>query len=147
MIDMGMIGIGRRETQEKCTVCEKTFPEDELELTPYDKTKTVELMCKVCRRNRPALEVPLKAKKPEDENIIITEKKPNIKKELVNQEASPLQKKSECSCAKFPMCRAVRATQAWDEFSNRETKAFFVGAGFDFYKIDFCPFCGKSLYK
>jgi len=35
---MGMIGIGRRESQEKCTVCEKTFPEDELELTPYSKT-------------------------------------------------------------------------------------------------------------
>lgn len=145
---MGVIGSGRRETQEKCVVCNKTFPEDQLELSPYEKTKTVELMCKICRRiSNPTPEVSVKTKKPKDENKIITEKKPNIKKELVNEGATTLQEKSQCKCAKFPMCKAVRATQAWDEFSNMEVKAFFIGAGFDFYKISFCPFCGEGLYK
>jgi len=145
---MGVIGSGRRETQEKCVICNKTFPEDQLELSPYEKTKTVELMCKRCRIiSKPTPDVPVKTNKTEDENKIITEKKPNIKKELVNEGASPLQEKSQCKCAKFPMCKAVRATQAWDEFSNMEVKAFFIGAGFDFYKISFCPFCGEGLYK
>lgn len=145
---MGVVGSRRRETQEKCAVCEKTFSEDQLELTPYTKTNTVELMCKICREvSKPVSDVPVKTNKPEDENVIVTEKKPNIKKELVNEGASPLQEKSQCACAKFPMCRAVRATQAWDEFSNMEVKAFFIGAGFDFYKISFCPFCGEGLYK
>ena len=149
MIVMGVaIGSGRRDVQEKCTLCQKTFPEDQLELAPYPKTKTVELMCKICRRmSKPAPEVPVKTSKPEDGNQIIIEKKPNNQKDLVNEETQTLQKKSNCACAKFPMCKAIRATQAWDEFSNREVKAFFVGAGFDFYKISFCPFCGEGLYK
>lgn len=148
MIVMGMIGSGRRVTQEKCAICDKTFPEDQLELTPYKKTKTVELMCKICRRmSKPAPEIPVKTSKPKDENVIITEKKTNKLKEIVNSQAEPLNKKSQCTCAKFPMCKAIRATQAWDEFSNMEVKAFFVGAGFDFYKISFCPFCGNKLYK
>ena len=145
---MGVVGSRRREIQEKCAVCEKTFSEDKLELTPYTKTCTVELMCKICRDiSKPVSDVTVKTNKPKDENVIVTEKKPNIKKELVNEGAHPLQEKSQCTCAKFPMCRAVRATQAWDEFSNMEVKAFFIGAGFDFYKISFCPFCGEGLYK
>jgi len=37
VIVMGMIGSGRRVVQEKCAICDKTFPEDQLELTPYKK--------------------------------------------------------------------------------------------------------------
>jgi len=144
---MGLvIGAGRRKLNEKCVICEKTFPEDELVLEPYNKTKTLELMCKNCKAGA-SKEISLTTEKQPDKNKIKTEKKQNKIKELVNEEAETLDKKSTCQCAKFPMCKAIRATQAWDEFSNKEIKAFFVGAGFDFHKIDFCPFCGESLYK
>ncbi len=147
---MGIIGAHRRKLNEKCVVCEKTFPEDELELKPYEKTSTLELMCINCSAGNTAStldDVRVKSNKQEDKNKIKTKKKKNKIKEIVNEEAEPIEKKSTCQCAKFPLCKGIRATQAWDEFSNKEIKAFFVGAGFDFYKIDFCPFCGKGLYK
>jgi len=148
---MGLvIGAGRRKLNEKCVVCEKTFPEDELELKAYDKTKTLELMCINCSPTNKAStldDVKINSKKQKDKNKIKTKKKRNKIKELVNEEAEPIEKESTCKCAKFPMSKAIRATQAWDEFSNKEIKAFFIGAGFDFYKIDFCPFCGEGLYK
>ena len=147
---MGVIGANKNIHQEKCVVCEKTFIEDELELKPYEKTSTLELMCNGCSAGNTASsldDVRVNSKKQPDKNKIKTKKKRNKIKEIVNEEAEPIEKKSTCSCAKFPMCKAVRATQAWDEFSNKEIKAFFVGAGFDFYKIEFCPFCGKGLYK
>ncbi len=143
---MGIIGAHRRKLNEKCVICEKTFSEDELELQPYNKTKTLELMCKNCKAGIKE-EVEITSEKQPDKNKIKTEKKQNKIKEIVNEEAEPIEKKSKCQCAKFPLCKGIRATQAWDEFSNKEIKAFFVGAGFDFYKIDFCPFCGKGLYK
>jgi len=141
-----VIGSGRRKLNEKCVICEKTFPEDELVLEPYNKTKTLELMCKNCKTGVQE-EVKLTSEKQPDKNKITTKKKKNKIKEIVNEEAEEMGEKSTCMCAKFPMCKAIRATQAWDEFSNKEIKAFFVGAGFDFFKIDFCPFCGESLYK
>ncbi len=147
---MGMIGANKNLHQEKCVVCEKTFLEDELELKPYEKTSTLELMCKRCLPSNKASsldDVRINTGKQKDKNKIKTKKKRNKIKEIVNEEAEPIKKKSKCSCAKFPMSKAIRATQAWDEFSNKEIKAFFIGAGFDFYKIDFCPFCGQSLYK
>jgi len=150
VINMGMIGANKSQSQEKCVVCEKTFLEDELELKPYDKTKTLELMCSKCSPIHKAStldDVRVNTGKQEDKPKIKTKKKRNKIKEIVNEQAEPLKEKSTCSCAKFPMSKAIRATQAWDEFSNKEIKAFFVGAGFDFYKIDFCPFCGESLYK
>jgi len=71
VIVMGMIGSGRRIIQQKCAICAKTFPEDQLELTPYKKTKTVELMCKICRRmSKPAPEVPVKTSKQKDHPLI-----------------------------------------------------------------------------
>jgi len=150
VINMGMIGANKNTHQEKCVVCEKTFLEDELELKPYEKTSTLELMCRKCLPSNKASsldDVRISSNKQKDKNKIKTKKKPNKIKEIVNEEAEPIKKKSKCSCAKFPMSKAIRATQAWDEFSNKEIKAFFIGAGFDFYKIDFCPFCGQSLYK
>lgn len=146
MNTMGIIGINKSNSVEKCVVCQKTFPEDELELEPYNKTKTLELMCIGCKSGAKA-DLDLTAEKQSDKNEIKTEKKPNEIKEIVNEQAEPMKKDSICACAKFPMSKAIRATQAWDEFSNREVKAFFIGAGFDFYKINFCPFCGKGLYK
>lgn len=147
---MGQIGANRRNIQEKCIVCEKTFPEDELELHPYDKTEKIELMCNHCSGTNKAStldDVRINSKKQKDKNKIKTKKKPNKIKNIVNEEAEPVKPTTTCSCAKFPLCKAMRATQAWDEFSNKEIRAYFVGAGFDFYKIDFCPFCGQSLYK
>lgn len=148
---MGLvIGAGRRQLNEKCIICENTFPEDELELLPCAKTGTIELMCNSCSQTNkaPTLDdVKINTNKQKDKNKIKTKKKRNKIKELVNEEAEPIEKKSTCKCAKFPMSKAIRATQAWDEFSNKEIKAFFIGAGFDFYKIEFCPFCGKGLYK
>ncbi len=146
MNTMRNVGANRRVGQEKCVICEKTFSEDELELEPYNKTKTLELMCNECKSGVKA-EVPLTSEKQPDKNKIKIEKKPNKLKEIVNEQAEPIEKKSTCKCARFPMSKAIRATQAWDEFSNKEIKAFFIGEGFDFYKIDFCPFCGKGLYK
>jgi len=143
---MGMIGANRNIGQEKCVICEKTFPEDQLELEPYNKTKTLELMCDKCKGSTNK-EIKISTKKHDDKDKIVTEKKSNEIKEIVNEQAEPIKKKSKCQCAKFPMSKAIRATQAWDEFSNKEIKAFFIGAGFDFYKIDFCPFCGEGLYK
>lgn len=127
-------------------ICNKTFPEDQLELEPYNKTKTLELMCNKCKGSVNK-ELEISTEKHVDKDKIVTKKKPNEIKEIVNEQAEPIKEKSQCKCAKFPMCKAIRATQAWDEFSNMEVKAFFVGAGFDFYKISFCPFCGKGLYK
>ena len=147
---MGQIGANRRNLQLKCIVCEKTFLEDELELKPYDKTKTLELMCQTCIPANKAStldDVRINTKKQKDKNKIKTKKKSNKIKDIVNEEAEPVKPTTTCSCAKFPLCKAMRATQAWDEFSNKEIRAYFVGAGFDFYKIDFCPFCGQSLYK
>lgn len=146
MNTMGVIGANRTKNVEKCIVCENTFPEDQLELEPYNKTKTLELMCIGCKSNAKA-ELDLTSEKQSDKNKIKTKKKPNEIKEIVNEQAEPMKEISTCKCAKFPMCKAIRATQAWDEFSNREVKAFFVGAEADFYKINFCPFCGKGLYK
>lgn len=146
---MGLIGAGRIERQEKCAVCQKTFLEDELELHPYPKTNTIELMCKICRRmaTNPSSEVELTTKKTEDKNKIVTEVKPNEFKKVVNETKKKVAPKSTCSCAKFPLCKAVRAIQAFDEFSNSEVRAYFISAFGDFYKIDFCPFCGNGLYK
>ena len=147
---MGLIGAGRIERQEKCVVCQKTFEEDALELHPYPKTNTVELMCSTCRKTIPISPVPdieLTTEKIEDKNKITIEKKPNPMKEAVNGTKKEVSPKSMCECAKFPLCKAVRAIQAFDEFSNSEVRAYFISAFGDFYKIDHCPFCGKRLYK
>ena len=144
---MGLIGADRREVMEKCVSCEKTFPEDELDLQPYEKTKTIELMCKECKKISQKNDLPITTEKKEDVNKITTEKKSNTLKQIVNEEAVPIKTIVTCTCAKFPLCKAIRATQAWDEFSNKEIRAYFVVKDLDFYKIDFCPFCGKRLYK
>ena len=146
---MGLIGAGRNESQEKCVVCEKTFGEDELRLVPYHKTQTVELLCNACSESQFAevTEVPLTTEGVEDKVKIITTKKPNPMKEAVNETKKEVKAKSMCNCAKFPLCKGVRAIQAFDEFSNSEIRAYFISAYGDYYKIDFCPFCGKRLYK
>jgi len=143
---MGMIGAHRKKSQEKCVACENTFEEDKLTLTPYNKTKTLELMCGKCSdEQKPQVNLKSKTK---DENVIKTKKKPNPKKEIINKNQEKVENAvSKCNCARLPLCNAIRATQAFDEFSNSEIRAFFIGSGFDFYKIEFCPFCGKSLYK
>ena len=145
---MGLIGAGRMERQEKCIVCQKTFEEDELKLIPYKKTNTVELMCEPCEKSQIiSSNIPLTAKKADDKNKITTEKKSNPMKEAVNETKKDVKPKSMCSCAKFPLCKAIRAIQAFDEFSNSEIRAYFISGFGDYFKIDFCPFCGKRLYK
>jgi len=145
---MGLIGAGRIERQEKCTVCQKTFEEDELKLVPYAKTNTVELMCESCSGTQIITpEVTLTTEKTEEKDKIITEKKPNPMKEAVNATKKEVKAKSMCNCAKFPLCKAIRAIQAFDEFSNSEIRAYFISGFGDYFKIDFCPFCSKSLYK
>lgn len=147
---MGLIGAGRTERQEKCIACEKTFEEDELRLMPYNKTRTIELMCTPCSESQFAStteEVPLTAKPTEETMKVTTEKKPNPKKEVVNETKKEVKASSMCNCAKFPLCKGVRAIQAFDEFSNSEIRAYFISAYGDYYKIDFCPFCGKKLYR
>lgn len=147
---MGQIGVGQTENKEKCVMCERTFEEDQLTLTPYEKTKTVELMCDKCieeQSPKPVEDVELKSETI-DNNSIKTETKPNDMKEAVNgTKPESIIAPSTCTCAKFPLCGAVRATQAWDEFTNTETKAYFIQTLTDYFKIDFCPFCGKRLYK
>src|SRR3972149_5740491 len=138
---MGLIGAGRVERQEKCVVCQKTFEEDELRLLPYLKTQTVELMCDPCSKTQ------VDNNNVEDKIKITTTKKPNEMKELVNETKKEVKAKSMCSCAKFPLCKAIRAIQAFDEFSNSEIRAYFISGFGDYFKIDFCPFCSKGLYK
>ena len=147
---MGLVGAGRNERQEKCVVCQKTFEEDELRLTPYHMTNTIELMCDPCSNSQFANvteEVPLTTETTEDKIKMTTTKKPNEMKELVNETQKEVEPTSTCSCAKFPLCKGVRAIQAFDEFSNSEIRAYFISAYGDYYKIDFCPFCGNGLYK
>src|SRR3972149_2966214 len=137
---MGLIGAGRVERQEKCVVCQKTFEEDELRLLPYLKTQTVELMCDPCSKTQVdniTEEVPLTANNVEDKIKITTTKKPNEMKELVNETKKEVKAKSMCSCAKFPLCKAIRAIQAFDEFSNSEIRAYFIR----------CPMCGSYAIK
>lgn len=145
---MGLIGAGRTVRQEKCKVCQKTFEEDELKLAPYHLTNAVELMCEPCSKTHSITEeVLLTTETVEDKIKITTIKKPNEMKELVNETKKEVEPTSMCSCAKFPLCKGVRAIQAFDEFSNSEIRAYFISAYGDYYKIDFCPFCGKRLYK
>lgn len=145
---MGLIGAGRTERQEKCIVCQKTFEEDELKLVPYHLTNAIELMCEPCSKTHSIIEeVPLTTETAEDKIKITTTKKLNEMKELVNETKKEIKGKSMCNCAKLPLCKGVRAIQAFDEFSNSEIRAYFISAYGDYYKIDFCPFCGQSLYK
>ena len=144
---MGLIGAGRVDRNEKCISCQKTFPEDELQLKPYHKTNALELMCNNCSGLQPVEEVPLESKPVEEKIKITTTTKPNKMKEAVNDTKKEVKPKTMCNCAKFPLCKAVRAIQAFDEFSNSEIRAYFISAYGDYYKIDFCPFCGESLYK
>jgi len=147
---MGQVGAGRIDRQEKCVVCQKTFEEDELILTPYNLTNTVELMCGSCSKTQTVEsveEVLIKTEITEDKIDVTTAKKPNKMKEAVNDTKKEVKAKSTCACAKFPLCKAVRAIQAFDEFSNSEIRAYFISAYGDYYKIDFCPFCGSGLYK
>jgi len=146
---MGQVGAGRIERQEKCVSCQKTFEEDELRLVPYHKTQTVELLCNTCSETQFAevTEVPLTAENIEEKIKVTTTKKPNPMKEVVNETKKEVKAKSMCSCAKFPLCKAIRAIQAFDEFSNSEIRAYFISGFGDYFKIDFCPFCSKSLYK
>src|SRR3990172_8305791 len=147
---MGLIGAGRVERQEKCVVCQKTFEEDELRLLPYLKTQTVELMCDPCSKTQVdniTEEVPLTANNVEDKIKITTTKKPNEMKELVNETKKEVKAKSMCSCAKFPLCKAIRAIQAFDEFSNSEIRAYFISGFGDYFKIDFLPFCMSHIFR
>ena len=146
---MGLIGAGRIERQEKCISCQKTFEEDQLRLIPYSKTQTVELMCDACSNSQfeSVTEVPLKAENTEDKIEITTVKKTNKMKEAVNETKKSVKGESICGCVKLPLCKAVRPIQAFDEFSNSEIRAYFISAYGDYYKIDFCPFCSKRLYK
>ena len=89
MNTMGVIGADRTKNVEKCIVCENTFPEDQLELEPYNKTKTLELMCIGCKSGAKA-ELDLTSEKQTDKNKIKTEKKPNEIKEIVNEQAEPI---------------------------------------------------------
>lgn len=146
---MGRVGASGSKRQEKCMICQKTFEEDELKLFPYPKTQTIELMCDPCSQiqfDGIIEEVPLTTEIAEDKIKITTTKKLNEMKELVNETQKEITPTSMCNCAKFPLCKGVRAIQAFDEFSNSEIRAYFISAYGDYYKIDFCPFCGKRLY-
>ena len=87
---MGMIGYNKSQSQGKCVVCEKTFLEDELELKPYDKTKTLELMCMKCSPEHKAStldDVRVNTEKQKEKNKMKSKKKRNKIKEVVNEQA------------------------------------------------------------
>jgi len=135
---MGQIG-KHRKVKSECGNCGGIFDEDLLMFKPSKKTNAIELMCPHC--------VEL------EEKDIQTEPQPQ---EVSEEEVKELDNRkmispAECSCVKFPTCGAIGFYQAEDDFTEDSMKAYFIYAKtLDeqiYYAIDFCPFCGKRLYK
>ncbi len=135
---MGQIG-RRRKVKSKCGNCDGEFDEDILIFKPSSRTNSIELMCPHCVE----LEKDEVQTEPQPQEISQEEVKELDNRDMI----SP----AECICPKFPACGAIGFYQAEDDFTESNIKAYFIYAkNLDeqiYYAIDFCPFCGKRLYK
>ncbi len=132
---MSAIGKGKSLKQEACAGCKREFQEDKLDLVPYTKTGKMELLCPTCKSGIAGdIEGDTKGvKRLKDVKIHETKQEP---------------KPAECVCALLPQCSAIGFYEGFDNFSNKVMKAYFIRDNQqNYFKADFCPFCGKRLYK
>lgn len=135
---MGRVG-KHRKVKSNCGICGESFDEEILIFKTSNKTNAIELMCPNCTKtDGDGIQTEPESQEVSEEEV----------KELDNREMiSP----AECSCVKFPACGAIGFYQAEDDFTENNIKAYFIYAkNLDeqiYYAIDFCPFCGKRLYK
>lgn len=132
---MSAIGRGKSLKKGSCVSCEREFLEDQLDLVPFSKTGKMEMLCPICKS---------------DVSGIIEGETKGVKKfeDIKSPENKPEPNPSECGCALLPQCSAIGFYEGFDNFTNNAMKAYFIRDDQkNYFKVDFCPFCGKRLYK
>jgi len=133
---MSAIGSGKSIRTDKCISCERDFQEDLLDLAPFTKTGKMEMLCPTCKAGVSG----------EIEGGTGTKGVKELKDTRKN--VSGLPEPAECVCALLPQCSAIGFYEAYDNFTNNVMKAYFIQDNQkNYFKVDFCSFCGKRLYK
>ncbi len=132
---MSAIGRGKSLKKDSCVSCEREFLEDQLDLVPFAKTGKMEMLCPTCKSDvSGGIEGDTKGVK----------KLKDVKSPETIIEIKP----DECACALLPQCSAIGFYEGFDNFTNKVLKAYFIRDNQqNYFKVDFCPFCGKRLYK
>lgn len=133
---MSAIGSGKSIRKDKCVSCERDFQEDQLDLVPFTKTGKMEMLCPTCKVDVAG----------EIEGGTNTKGVKELKDTRKNVTGLP--EPADCACALLPQCSALGFYEAFDNFTNNVMKAYFIRDNQkNYFKVDFCPFCGKRLYK